>query len=106
MDVRKTPTKEWLKHISLEHLAEVFESNGFETVGAIIAMDPGDVEVIFQPNGLKLGERRLLEQQIRMLKTKVSFLPSFYIVINSFSRYLKNGSLRHFLPLLQCSNSH
>jgi hypothetical protein len=40
-------------------------------------MDPGDVEVIFQPNGLKLGERRLLEQQIRMLKTKVSFLPSF-----------------------------
>jgi hypothetical protein len=71
MDVRKTPTKKWLKHINLEHLAEVFESNGFETVGAIIAM------VIFQPNGLKLGERRLLEQQIRMLKTKVSFLPSF-----------------------------
>jgi hypothetical protein len=69
--------KKWLKHINLEHLAEVFESNGFETVGAIIAMDPGDVEVIFQPNGLKLGERRLLEQQIRILKTKVSFLPSF-----------------------------
>ena len=74
MDVRITPTKKWLKHINLEHLAEVFESNGFETVGA---MDQGDVEVIFQPNGLKLGERRLLEQQIRMLKTKVSFLPSF-----------------------------
>jgi hypothetical protein len=77
MDVRITPTKKWLKHINLEHLAEVFESNGFETVGAIIAMDPGDVKVIFQPNGPELGERRLLEQQIRMLKTKVSFCQVF-----------------------------
>jgi hypothetical protein len=49
----------------------VFEINGFETVGAISAMDPGDIDVIFQLNGLRLGERRFLEKQMKMLKTKV-----------------------------------
>ena len=59
--------------MNLEHLSEAFERNGFETVGAILAMDLGDLNVIFQPKGLKLGERRLIEQQIKMLKTKANF---------------------------------
>ena len=71
MEFRRTPTKKWLKNLNLEHLSDVFEINGFDTVGAFSAMDPGDIEVIFQPNELKLGERRLLERHIEMLKTKV-----------------------------------
>ena len=50
-----------------------FEINGFDTVGALSAMDPGDIDVIFQRNGLKLGECRLLERQIEMRKTKLNF---------------------------------
>jgi hypothetical protein len=46
--------KKWLKNLNLEHLLSyVFEINGFETVGAISAISPGDIDVIFQPNGLK-----------------------------------------------------
>ena len=71
MEFRRTPTKKWLKNLNLEHLSDVFEINGFDTVGALSAMDPGDIDVIFQLNGLKLGERRLLERHIEMLKTKV-----------------------------------
>ena len=71
MEFRRTPTKKWLKNLNLDHLSDVFEINGFDTVGALSAMDPGDIDVIFQLNGLKLGEQRLLKRQIEMLKTKV-----------------------------------
>ena len=71
MEFRSTPTKTWLNNMNLGPLSQVFERNGFETVGSISAMDPGDIDVIFQPNGLKLGERTLLEKQIKMLQTKV-----------------------------------
>ena len=62
MEFRRTPTKKWLKNLNLEHLSDVFEINGFNTVGALPAMDPGDIDVIFQPNELKLGERRLFRK--------------------------------------------
>ena len=78
MEFRRTPTKKWLRNLNLEHLSDVFEINGFDTVGALSAMDPGDIDVIFQPNGLKLGERRLLERQIEMLKTKVLAMKNIY----------------------------
>ena len=71
MEFKSTPTKTWLSNMNLEHLAQAFERNVFETVESISAMDPADTDVIFQPNGLKLGERGLLEKQIQMLQTKV-----------------------------------
>ncbi len=47
MEFRRTPTKKWLKHLNLQHLSYVLEMNGFETVGVISAMDPGDMDVLF-----------------------------------------------------------
>ena len=88
MEFRRTPTKKWLKQLNLEHLSEFFEINGFQTVGALSAMDLADIDVIFQPNGLKLGERRLLEKQIKMLQTKVIFIFSSLIVFFKFHKYL------------------
>ena len=72
--VRKTPTKTWLKCLDLQHLSTLFEENGFKTVGSLIAMDLDDLTIIFKPSQLKLGERRLLEQNISRLKQVIRYV--------------------------------
>ena len=66
--IRTTPTKTWLKKLNLSHLNAVFEAHGFNTVASVLAMSSGDLDTIFTPDQLKLGERRLLEQQIESMK--------------------------------------
>lgn len=80
--VRVTPTKSWLGRLDLQHLATVFEENGFTTVGSLMAMELEDLTLIFKPGQLKLGERRLLEQKLQTLK-QVYFM--FSIDKNTFS---------------------
>lgn len=80
--VRVTPTKSWLGRLDLQHLATVFEENGFTTVGSLMAMELEDLTLIFKPGQLKLGERRLLEQKLQALK-QVYFMLS--IDKNTFS---------------------
>ena len=71
-----TPTKAWLKALNMDHIYDIFESNGFTTVGSLKEMRDEDLQIMFStPNKLKLGERRVLEARLRALrKVPTSFL--------------------------------
>ena len=71
-----TPTKAWLKALNMDHIYDIFESNGFTIVGSLKEMHDEDLQVMFSiPNKLKLGERRVLEAKLRALrKVPTSFL--------------------------------
>ena len=67
--VRTTPTKKWLDSFNLGHLYQKFEENGFLTMASVQLMEEADINTMFQGNQrLKLGERRLLEQQLQIVK--------------------------------------
>ena len=67
--VRTTPTKKWLDSFNLGHLYQKFEENGFLTMASVQLMEEEDINTMFQGNQrLKLGERRLLGQQLQIVK--------------------------------------
>ena len=69
--VRTTPTKKWLEGFNLGHLYKKFEENGFVTMASVQVMEDEDINTMFPTQGnqrLKLGERRLLEQQLQIVK--------------------------------------
>lgn len=82
--IRTTPTKKWLDCLNLGHLYKKFEENGFLTMASVQAMEEVDIDIMFQGNEcLKLGERRLIEQQLQIMKKvctpSISFIKVLHI---------------------------